>query len=150
MLLVVEDDPAHVRLIERCLCPAGDEDVHLELRHVADGQQALDYLFRRGAFVDSDASPRPQLVLLDLRLPRCDGFEVLESVKGDARTQAIPVVVLTTSDAPRDISEAYARQANGYLVKPGDIEEMSDMLARARAFWLQHNRTVIDDEQIAS
>ncbi|MEM9875204.1 MAG: response regulator, partial [Myxococcota bacterium] len=77
-------------------------------------------------------------------------FEVLESVKGDARTQAIPVVVLTTSDAPRDISEAYARQANGYLVKPGDIEEMSDMLARARAFWLQHNRTVIDDEQIAS
>lgn len=147
VLLMVEDDPSHARLIQRCLSSG---DVDFDIRHVTDGVEALDYLFRRGAYAEPSRSPRPQLVFLDLRLPRCDGFEVLDRVKNEAHTQTIPIVVLTTSAAERDVVGAYARRANGYLVKPVDAAAMQEMLCCARAYWLRHNRTVGIEEAMAS
>lgn len=147
VLLMVEDDPSHARLIQRCLT-AGDID--FDIRHVTDGHEALDYLFRRGPYADPSRSPRPQLVFLDLRLPRCDGFEVLERAKTASNTQTIPIVVLTTSAAERDVVGAYERRANGYLVKPVDAVAMQEMLSCARAYWLRHNRTVGLEEAMAS
>lgn len=147
VLLMVEDDPAHARLIQRCL-RAGDVD--FDIRHVTDGLEALDYLFRRGSYADPKVSPRPHLVFLDLRLPRCDGFEVLEQVKAHVQTKTIPIVVLTTSAAERDVVGAYQRRANSYLVKPVDATAMQEMLSCARAYWLEHNRAAGLEEAMAS
>jgi len=147
VLLMVEDDAAHARLIQRCLTVG---DVDFDIRHVTDGVEALDYLFRRGPYADPKSSPRPQLVFLDLRLPLCDGFEVLDLVKTRVETKTIPVVVLTTSAAERDVAGAYERRANGYLVKPVDATAMQEMLSCARAYWLEHNRTAGLEEAMAS
>jgi len=147
VLLMVEDDLAHARLIQRCL-KAGD--VEFDIRHVTNGLHALDYLFQRGDFADVRENPRPQLVFLDLRLPLCGGFEVLEAAKTHDLTCTIPIVVLTTSAAERDVVGAYERRANGYLVKPVDATAMQEMLDCARVYWLEHNRTVGIEEAMAS
>lgn len=136
-ILLVEDNQDHAELVQRSL-----EDVEWRhsITHVKDGEEALDYLLRRGRYADPAASPRPDVVFLDLRLPRVDGLEVLRQVKEQPELREIPVVVLTTSDADRDLVDAYQRNVNAYVVKPVEFAELEQMLRDAGAFWLAWNR----------
>ncbi len=116
-ILLVEDSPADIRLTEEAL---SDSPI-VDTLHVArDGEEAMDFLRQRGAHADA---PRPDLVLLDLNLPRKDGREVLEELKGDPELRRIPIVVLTTSDAEEDVLASYELHANAYVRKPVDFEQ---------------------------
>lgn len=135
-LLLVEDNPDHAELVRRCVSDARPD---AEVRHVADGQEALDYLLRRGSWSDPETSPRPQLILLDLRLPRIDGFEILRRLKEHPGLCHVPVVVLTTSSAESDIRRAYELRANSYVVKPADFDEFHRLMADLGRYWLGWN-----------
>jgi CheY-like chemotaxis protein len=106
---------------------------------VADGEAALDYLFRRGPFQDAEKYPRPQLVLLDLRLPKIDGLEVLKEIRQSESLQRIPVVILSTSYAEPDVGKAYDYHANSYLVKPLDFEQFTQLMNDLGFYWLGWN-----------
>ena len=137
VILLVEDDDAHAMLITRALEEASE--VNRALR-VSDGEEALDYLFRRGKYGAHEESPRPDLVLLDLRLPKLDGHDVLVATKQSEELKTIPVVVLTTSENGRDINKAYCHYANSYLVKPLGFGEFSAMIQAVSSYWLVQNR----------
>jgi CheY-like chemotaxis protein len=107
---------------------------------VRTGQAALDYVRRQGAYADPSSSPRPELILLDLRLPLIDGLSVLREIKGDVALRDIPVVVLTTSDAPLDVQQAYEAHANSYLVKPMDHERFDALVRELGLYWAGWNR----------
>jgi CheY-like chemotaxis protein len=136
-VLLVEDNPDHEELIRRAL---QERAVRVDLRVARHGEEAVDYLLRRGGWTDARLSPRPRLVLMDLRLPRLDGFQVLELVKGSPDLCGIPVVVLTTSESELDVSRACACRANSYLVKPADFAELTDLLDSVARYWLRLNR----------
>jgi len=137
LILLVEDDPAHAEVVRRNL----SESRHvIDLKHVTDGQAALDYLFRREEFSVPSLSPRPGLILLDLRLPRVDGLEVLKAIKEDGNLSRIPVVMLTTSAAEADVSKAYAFHANSYLVKPADYVKFGELIEAVGCYWLSMNQ----------
>ena len=137
-ILLVEDDPAHAEIVLRNLNVLQDR-VRC-IAHLSDGQQALDYLERAGADQDPAHSPRPDLVLLDLRLPRVDGFEVLRRIKASEAINGIPVVVLSTSDAEADIRAAYLGGACSYLVKPAKFEAYVELLQGFGHYWADLNR----------
>lgn len=136
VVLLVEDEPAHAEIVRRNFA-----DFHPTSRliHVADGQAALDYLFRRGQYRDPELSPRPALVLLDLRLPKVDGLEVLKAIKTDPKSCRIPVVILSTSAAETDIVKAYDSHANSYLVKPVDFPRFVALMEALGRYWLTWN-----------
>ena len=136
-ILLVEDDPAHAEIVRRNLA---DFRVANRIHHVADGQAALDYLFHQGAYADPETSPRPHLVLLDLRLPKVDGQEVLRRIKEDADLRRIPTVVLTTSAAELDMVRAYSHGAGSYLVKPVGFEQFSRLMEAFGFYWLAWNQ----------
>lgn len=138
-VLLVEDDPDHAELVTLALenrPPA--KTVH----YVSDGQEALDYLFRRGDYAEPDKSPRPHLILLDLRLPKVDGLEVLKEIKTcqDEQLRRIPIVVLTCSEAEKDTAAAYDSRASSYVVKPVDFAEFQRLVADLSFYWLVWNR----------
>jgi|SRR6185369_22387 len=135
-ILLVEDDPAHAEIVQRNF-----EDFRMANRliHVSDGQEALDYLFRRGEYSNPANAPRPGLILLDLRLPRVEGLEVLKIIKADSNLRSIPVVVLTTSAAESDMVKAYDNHANSYIVKPVDLPQFIDMMKTLGYYWLAWN-----------
>jgi len=108
----------------------------VHLRQVGDGRAALDYLYRRGSYENSTDSPRPHLIVLDLRMPHVSGLEVLAIVKKDPELQTIPVVVLTTSDVNEDRSEAKACGVDGYLIKPVDFDKFVRMMDELCVTWL--------------
>lgn len=136
-ILLVEDNIDHAEMVIRNLeaVPLTHTVVHLE-----DGEAALDYLHARGNFCDRDPAELPHLMLLDLRLPRLSGLEVLAQVKGDERLRALPVVILTTSDAETDVAQAYASYANSFLTKPADFAELGQMLKDVVFYWLNWNK----------
>lgn len=136
-ILLVEDEPAHAEIVKRNLA---DIRVANHLIHVEDGQAALDYLYRRPPFEDPKSSPRPTIILLDLRLPKVDGLEVLRRIKDDAELKSIPAVVLTTSAAERDLLNAYDKGAGSYLVKPVDFEKFTQLMQAFGFYWLAWNR----------
>ncbi len=137
-VLLVEDNPDHAELISRCL----DEELNGGcLYHVRDGEEALEFLEHKGAYVKPATSPRPALIFMDLRLPRLDGLSLLRVIKNDRRLSSIPVVVLSTSTADADIEGAYAAQANAYLAKPLNFDEFRTNLQCAARFWLKCNHT---------
>lgn len=136
-ILLVEDNADHAELVKRNL---EQFQVANHLHHVEDGEAALDYLYQRGAYADAQRFPRPSLILLDLRLPRIDGLEVLRQVKADRELQLIPVVILTTSDAERDMALAYQYHANSYVTKPVDFARFSTLLRDLGFYWLAWNR----------
>ena len=137
VVLLVEDNPHHAELIFRLL---GDRRIPHRIQHVSDGEAALDYLYRRGAYADALLYPMPHLVLLDLRLPKVDGLEVLKQIKSTENLRSLPVVVLSSSAADRDIAAAYRQHANSYLVKPLDYEKFVVMIETLGLYWLTLNR----------
>jgi CheY-like chemotaxis protein len=139
-ILLVEDNPRDLELTERALRKA-----NLANRiHVArDGEEALDFLFGEGAFAGRDISQAPRLVLLDLKLPKIDGLEVLQRMKSDPRTQSIPVVVLTSSKEQSDIVRSYNLGVNSYIVKPVDFESFAASVQQLGLYWLLLNEAPI-------
>jgi chemotaxis family two-component system response regulator Rcp1 len=129
-ILLVEDQPADVRLTKEVLA---DGKVANDVHVANDGEQAMAFLRRQGEFANS---PRPDLVLLDLNLPRMDGREVLAAIKSDPDLMAMPVIVLTTSSAERDVLDAYEHRANAYVTKPIDLDEFVAAVASIEQFWL--------------
>lgn len=138
VILLAEDDPAHAEIVRRNM---EKSRIANRLEHVADGQIALDYLYRRGEFSDPARAPRPGLILLDLRMPRIDGLEVLKTIKSDPDLARIPVVVLTTSSAEADMAKAYDHHANSYLVKPVDFSMFVSLMEVLGYYWLVCNKT---------
>jgi len=140
LVMLVEDNLDHAELVMRTL---SEHQVVNKIRHFTEGQSALDYLFRRGEFTDPGNSPRPSLILLDLRLPRVDGLEILKEIKNSEDLRSIPVVVLTTSEAERDIARAYMNHANSYLVKPVGFDEFNKLMEDLGFYWLGWNTSPI-------
>ncbi|MCX6538834.1 MAG: response regulator [Acidobacteria bacterium] len=136
-ILLVEDDPAHAEIVKRNMA---DCRIANQLHHVADGQAALDYLYQENGYASADSAPRPDLILLDLRLPKVDGQEVLQRLKADVDLKSIPVVVLTTSKAEVDLLSAYDHGASSYLVKPVDFDKFKQMLEIFGFYWLMWNQ----------
>jgi chemotaxis family two-component system response regulator Rcp1 len=128
-VLLVEDNPGDVRLTREALKEAS---TRTRLSVVQDGAEALEFLRREGRHAEA---PRPDVVLLDLNLPRRDGREVLGELKGDPALLTIPVVILTSSDADRDVAAAYALHANCYVTKPTDLDEYISVLRAIEQFW---------------
>jgi two-component system response regulator len=141
-ILLVEDNEAHAELVIRGL---RDQQVANRIHHVSDGEKALDYLFRRGAYTDPVQNPRPNLILLDLRLPRVDGLEVLRTIKTTPDLLRIPVVILTSSDAESDIVKSYDYYANSYIVKPLDFKTFTKLMKDLGFYWLGWNSKMIPD-----
>jgi len=135
-ILLVEDNPDHAELVIRNL---REGKLANRVFHVEDGEAALDFLFNRGSYSDREKYPRPHLVLLDLRLPKVDGIEVLKVVKGSDLLKSIPVVILTTSATERDLDMAYQHYTNSYLTKPVDFESFSNLLRDLGYYWLDLN-----------
>ena len=129
-ILLVEDNPGDVRLTVEALRGA---KVANELHVVGDGEEAIAYLRNQGSYADA---PRPDIILLDLNLPRKDGREVLEEIKSDNELKRIPVVVLTTSKAEEDVLRTYNLHANCYVTKPVDLEKFMVVVKSIDVFWL--------------
>ena len=124
LVMLVEDNADHAELVIRTM-----ESHHIptKIQHLTDGESALDYLLRRNEYSDPETSPRPHMILLDLRLPRVDGLEVLRIIKEEEELRSIPVVILTTSEAEKDVMHAYENYVNSYLVKPVGFEDFSNL-----------------------
>lgn len=136
LVMLVEDNADHAELVIRTM---EDHRIANKILHFTDGQSALDYLHRRGEYEKPESSPRPHMILLDLRLPRVDGLEVLHSIKQQDETKSIPVIILTTSEAERDVARAYSNHVNSYLVKPVGFEEFSKLMNDLGFYWLGWN-----------
>ena len=137
-ILLVEDNPDDVELTRIAFAEAG-LDHRLEV--VGDGAQALDYLFARGAYAHRANAKPPSIVLLDLNLPKLDGREVLEAIRGNPATHHLPVVVLTTSTEPFDVDASYALGANSYIRKPVGFEQFVWAVKQVGLYWLVLNHT---------
>lgn len=135
-ILLVEDNQAHAEMVMRSF---EDNQIANRLYHVSDGEAALDYLFRRNKYNDSELSPRPHVILLDLRLPRVDGLEVAARVKANDSLKTIPIVILTTSKMDQDVLTAYNHHVNSYLVKPVNFEKFVRMMRDLEFYWLIWN-----------
>ncbi len=129
-ILLVEDDAGHARLMEQAF---RDDQIPNHFALVTDGEQAVAYIRRQPPFADA---PRPDLVLLDLDLPRRNGCEVLKDIKGDERLRTIPIIVVTTSQEEHDVVAAYKARANAYLVKPVDFDQFMYVVRALARFWL--------------
>lgn len=129
-VLIIEDNPVDIHMIKK-----GFTDVPIDhnLSVITDGERAIDFLYRKNGYVDIR---RPNLILLDLNLPKKDGHEVLAAIKSDHSLRAIPVIILTTSDLDTSIVKAYNHCANCYLIKPIEFDEFVDMVRTTATFWL--------------
>ena len=135
-LLLVEDNPTDAELTLRSLRGRG---LRNNFEVARDGQEALDFLFAEGVYADRNIRNGPKMVLLDLRLPKVDGIEVLRRIKSDERTKTIPVVVLTSSRQEPDIKTCYELGANSYIVKPVDFDKLVEAVSEVGLYWLLLN-----------
>ena len=136
MILLVEDDPQDLELAMRALKKA---NVSSKIEVARDGAEALDFVFCEGAHAGRKIEAPPKVILLDLKLPKVDGLEVLRRIKGDPRTRAIPVVVLTSSKEQRDVLQSYHLGTNSYVVKPVSYEEFVAAVQQLGLYWLLFN-----------
>ena len=136
-ILLVEDNALDAELTTRALKNGGLAN---KLLWVKDGQEALDYLFRAGEYAGRDDTV-PRLVLLDLKMPKVDGMEVLKAVKANEKTKRIPVVVMTSSQEEKDVAQTYDMGVNSYVVKPVDFNALAELARQAGYYWLAINRT---------
>lgn len=136
-ILLVEDSPADAELTLHAL---HKDRLANSIQVAQDGEEALDFLFCRGAFKERSFDNAPKLVLLDLKLPKVDGLEVLRQAKNDSRTKPIPVVILTASREERDLVESYQLGANGYIQKPVDFVQFREAVKQLGLYWLVVNQ----------
>jgi CheY-like chemotaxis protein len=136
-VLLVEDNPRDAEMVLRTL---RKRNLANNVVHVKDGEEALNWIFGIGAYADRDPNNHPKVVLLDLKLPKVDGLEVLRGIRGDERTKFIPVVVMTSSREERDVIESYKLGVNSYVVKPMDFERFSAAVAELGHYWLLVNQ----------
>ncbi len=136
-ILLVEDNARDAEMTLRTLRKG---NLANKVVHVRDGQQAVDWLFCEGEFEDRDPGLRPKFVLLDLKMPKLDGLDVLRIMRGDERTRRIPVVVMTSSNEQRDIVDSYDLGVNSYIVKPVEFESFSSAVLQLGQFWLLVNQ----------
>ena len=132
-VLLVEDNPADAELTIRAL---RRENVANRIVHVSEGEQALDFLFCRGAYGGRSFAAPPRVVLLDLKMPRVDGLDVLRAIKADARTRSIPVVVMTASREEQDLVNSYQLGVNSYIQKPVDFDRFREVVRQLGLYWL--------------
>ncbi|MFC1742728.1 response regulator [Candidatus Riflebacteria bacterium] len=135
-ILFVEDDPGHAELVRRSF---EEHRVVNRLCHVSNGEDALDYLLRQNKYTDAVKSPKPHVVLLDLRIPKIDGLEVLKTIRTSKQLDGLPIVILTTSEAEKDVATAYEYNASSYLVKPVDFTKFTGMMKDVGFYWLGWN-----------
>lgn len=136
-VLIVEDNPQDLELTKRALRKA---KLTNKIQVARDGAEAIDFLFCRGAFAERQIDNGPKVVLLDLKLPKVDGLEVLKEMKNDPRTKTIPVVVLTSSREQKDVVESYQLGVNSYIVKPVDFEGFASAVGELGLYWLLLNQ----------
>lgn len=136
-ILLVEDNPNDVELTLRAL---KKHNLTNRVHTVRDGEEALAYIFATGPYAGRTVENRPRVVLLDLKLPKVDGIEVLRAIRADARTRMIPVVVLTSSREERDIVDTYKLGVNSYIVKPVDFEKFVGVVSEIGFYWLLLNQ----------
>lgn len=139
-ILLVEDEPDAVTLLQHAFAKAG---IVNPLFPVLDGDQAIAYLNGDGCYADRAAHPLPQLVLLDLKLPRCSGLEVLAWIRAQPALRGLLVVILTSSRERTDVRRAYAAGANSYLVKPSSLPGLIELASAFREYWLRHNEAAL-------
>jgi CheY-like chemotaxis protein len=133
----VDDDPADAELAVLSLRKEGLAN---RIEIARDGAEALDIIFCRGAFANRSFNERPRLILLDLKLPRVSGHDVLRAIKADERTRAIPVVVLTSSNHEQDLADCYQYGVNSYIQKPVDLQKFQDTLRQMGVYWMMVNQ----------
>ena len=136
-ILLVEDNPNDVELTLRVL---QKNNISNRIHVVRDGAEALEFVFCTSAYADRSIENGPKVILLDLKLPKVDGLDVLRQIKADPRTKAIPVVVLTSSREERDIVESYRLGVNSYIVKPVDFEQFTEAVRQLGLYWLLLNQ----------
>ena len=135
-ILLVEDNPSDIGLTKRALAKS---HIVNELTVAEDGQEALDYLFATGKYAGRNANDLPALVLLDLKLPKMDGLEVLRQIRADPRTSRVPVVILTSSKEEQDLAKSYDLKANSYILKPVDFTQFLQYVEQMGLYWLALN-----------
>jgi two-component system response regulator len=136
-ILLVEDNPRDAELAVRALKKG---NLANRLFVVEDGAEALDFIFGRGQHAQRDVTHSPKVILLDLKLPKVNGFEVLRAIKADERTRAIPVVIVTSSGEDPDIQAAYELGANSYVVKPVEFDAFQEVMSQMGLYWLLINQ----------
>jgi two-component system response regulator len=136
-ILLVEDNPDDAEIALRALTR---HNITNRIFHVRDGKEALDFLYAQGPFADREGATRPKLILLDLKLPKIGGLEVLAKVKGDPALKSVPVVILTSSSEERDLIESYQLGVNSYLVKPVDFDKFGESMREVGMYWLLLNQ----------
>jgi two-component system response regulator len=139
-ILLVEDNPRDVEMTLRAL---SKRNLANKVHVAKDGAEALDFLFATGAYAGRDSNHFPKVVLLDLKLPKVGGLEVLKKIKGDERTRTIPVVVLTSSQEERDMVESYRLGVNSYIVKPVDFDKFVESVSEIGLYWLVINKPLV-------
>jgi CheY-like chemotaxis protein len=136
-ILIVEDNPNDAEMALRAL---QKNNLTNKVKVVEDGEKALDFTFARGEFADRKNIPYPKIILLDLKLPKLDGLEVLRAIKSDPETKIIPVIVLTSSREEKDIVESYRLGVNSYIVKPVDFDKFVEAVRDLGLYWLLLNQ----------
>jgi two-component system, response regulator len=140
-ILLVEDNPNDAEMALRAL---KKNNIANNVAHVSDGEEALDFIFARGAYSGRKIENGPKVILLDLKLPKVDGLEVLKIVKSDPRTKIIPVIVLTSSNEEKDIIESYQLGVNSYIVKPVDFDKFVEAIKNLGFYWLLLNKSPVN------
>jgi len=137
-ILLIEDNPEEAELTIRSL---RKQNLANKLLHIDDGAEALDFIFSKGKYADNKNPLHPKLILLDLKLPRVDGLEILRNIKSDEQTKLIPVVVLTSSKEESDIIESYRLGVNSYIVKPVNFDSFTKAVSELGLYWVIHNQS---------
>lgn len=137
-ILLIEDNPEEAELTIRSL---RKQNLANRLLHIDDGAEALDVIFSKGKYADNKNPLHPKLILLDLKLPRVDGLEILRNIKSDEETKLIPVVVLTSSKEESDIIESYRLGVNSYIVKPVNFDSFTKAVSELGLYWVIHNQS---------
>mgnify|MGYP003965798669 FL=1 len=138
-IILIEDNPRDVELALRAL---KKQNLANNVQVLEDGAEALDYMFCTGDYAVRDMNDHPKVILLDLKLPKVDGLEVLRRIKSDQRTATIPVVVLTSSREEKDVVESYKLGVNSYIVKPVDFDKFTDAISELGLYWVLLNETL--------
>ena len=136
-ILLVEDNPSDAEFTMRAL---RNSNIINRLIHLQDGEEALEYVFATGKYSGRNIDEMPKVILLDLKMPKINGLEVLKKIKSDKRTKLIPVVLLTSSKEESDILDAYKYGVNSYIVKPVDFDDFAKVIAHAGLYWLLVNQ----------